>query len=102
MKDGKSFLVDDLRLEMEEFREIKIAGWSKYISLVNIDKSVALNELAEIKSRFSNIVQTSPELATFILGKVIEFVLFFDDYGKGSLQLVSEKNGIIKWASLLA
>ena len=101
MKDEKSFLVGDLRLGVNELDEIKISGWSKYIDLAKIDKKIALNELTQIKPRFLNMVQNTSELTTFIEGKVLEFVLFFDDYGKGSLQLVSEKNGIIKWTSVL-
>ncbi len=101
MKDGKSFRVGDLRLGMNEFYEIEVSGWSNYLNLENIDKTVALNELTGIKSQFLFMIKNSSELATFIEEKVIEFILFYDDSGKGSLQLVSEKNGIIKWSSVL-
>ena len=102
MKEGKSFLVGDLRFGTSELNEVKISGWSNYVNLRNIDRNIALKELMGIKSQFLASIESSPELETFIKDKVIEYVLFLDDYGKGSIQLVSEKNGIIKWTSVLS
>ena len=43
------------------------------------------------------MVDASQELRNFIVSKKIEYNLYFDDYGRGSIIICSEKDGIVKW-----
>lgn len=96
LKDGQSFKVDALRLGIAA-NVIEVAGWSQYIYLDNLTKKQSLTELEEIKALFFKMVDTSLDLKNFILGKIIEYVLYFDDYGKGSIIICSERDNVVKW-----
>jgi len=97
LKDKKSFLVGDLRLEANELGDIEITGWSQYTNFRNLTKENSLEELQGIKSLFYDKLKVSPELANFIKGKDIVFNLYFDDYGKASIEICSEKDSNICW-----
>jgi len=97
LKDGQSFTVGELRLGAEKLGVLEVTGWSQYTNFANLTKRQCLRELEEIKARFYGMVNVSSELNDFVKDKLIEFNLCFDDYGKGSIWICSEKNGIIKW-----
>jgi len=96
LKDGQSFSVGDLRLGIER-NIINVTGWSQYSNLENLTKHIALKELDEIKTLFQQMIDASPELRIFIVGKKIEYNLYFDDYGKGSIIICSENDRALKW-----
>jgi hypothetical protein len=97
LKDGQSFTVGDLRLGVEGFNCLVVTGWSQYINFTNLTKHNSIQELEGIKSMFSDMLNTSAELKEFAEKKIIEYVLSFDDYGKASIDICSEKNGVLKW-----
>ena len=97
LKDGQSFTVGELRLGAEKPGVIEATGWSQYINFANLTKQGCLRELEEIKALFYKMVDASPELKDFIKNKAIEFNLYFDDSGKGSIGLCSEKEGTLTW-----
>lgn len=97
LKDGQTFTVGDLRLGAENPGAIEVTGWSQYMNFANLTKQQCLRELEEIKTLFYKMVDASAELKDFIKDKSIAFNLYFDDYGKGSIGLCSEKNDIVNW-----
>lgn len=97
LKDGQSFLVGELRLGVEIPGTIDVTGWSSYKNFANLTKQQSLKELEEIKAIFYRMVNVSPELKSFIENKSIKFNLYFDDYGKGSIGICSEKDKILAW-----
>ncbi len=97
LKDGQSFTVGELRLGAEKLGVIEVTGWSQYIDFANLTKLQCLKELEEIKALFHKMVDVSPELRDFIKYKSTVFTLCFDDYGKGSIELCSEKENKITW-----
>jgi hypothetical protein len=97
LKEGRSFKVGDLRLGMNGSNILTVTGWSQYLNFFNLTKNTSLNELAEIKDIFSNIVNISNDLKVFIAGKSIEYILCYDDGGKASIDICSERNGVVKW-----
>jgi hypothetical protein len=97
MKEGKAFRVGDLRLGANNSNDIEVAGWSNYSSLKNITKPIAKNELEDIKTLFSEMLNESSKLRKFVDGKNIKFVLSYDDGGKGSIEICTEENGDLKW-----
>ena len=63
----------------------------------NLTRGNSLNELAEVKGIFSDMVATSDDLKKFIVDKYIEYILCYDDGGKASIDICSEIDGVIKW-----
>lgn len=97
LKDGQSFSIGDLRLSIDSSSSLVVTGWSWYTNFTNLTKRNAINELEELKSLFSEILHSSLELKKFIKNRSVEYVLSFDDYGKTSIDICSEKNGVLKW-----
>jgi hypothetical protein len=97
LKDGQSFTVGDLRLGMSSSNLLTITGWSRYLNFSNLTKGNSLNELAEVKDIFSDMVTSSDDLKRFIVDKSIEYILCYDDGGKASIDICSEIDGIVKW-----
>ncbi len=97
LKDGQSFSVGDLMLGIDSFNCLVVTGWSQYSNFTNLTKENSIQELEEIKSLFSKMLNSSAELKKFTEKKSIEYVLSFDDYGKVSINICSEKNGVLKW-----
>lgn len=97
LKDGQSFTVGDLRLGLSSSNLLTITGWSQYLNFSNITKGNSLNELSEIRDIFSDMVAASDNLKRFIVDKSIEYILCYDDGGKASIDICSEKDGILKW-----
>lgn len=93
---GQPFRIGDLRLEIIE-NKLSIIGWSKYLFLENITKKVALEEIEEIKLLFEQMKECSLELQKFVNDKIIEYVLYFDDSGKGSIIICSLNAGTLNW-----
>jgi hypothetical protein len=97
LKDGQSFTVADLRLSIEENNTLRVTGWSQYIDFENLTTQQSIKELEEIKSLFKRMIEVSSDLRTFIEGKSIKYSLYFDDYGRASIPICSEENGLLKW-----
>lgn len=97
LKEGQSFTVGDLRLELEDNNRFVVIGWSQYLNFTNLTKTISLKELSEIKIIFSDMLEDSQELKKFVAGKSIEYRLCFDDGGKASLDICNEKEGVIEW-----
>lgn len=97
LKNGQSFTVGDLRFSMSSPDLLSVTGWSQYLNFSNLSKANSLNELAEIKKIFSDMVVASDDLKGFISNKSIEYVLCYDDGGKASIDICSEMDGHITW-----
>lgn len=54
-------------------------------------------ELDAIKSAFCDLESISSEFWNFIKDKPKQFCLSFDDYGKTSIAICSDKDGIIEF-----
>lgn len=97
LKDGQSFTVGELRLGVEKPGVIEVTGWSQYNNFANLTKQQSIKELEDIKTLFYKMVNTSSDLKSFIENKSIEFHLYFDDSGKGSIEICLEKDKTIAW-----
>ena len=97
LKDGQSFTIGDLRLNISNSDLLIVTGWSQYLNFSNLTKVNSLKELAEIKHLFSNMVKFSDNLKRVVVDKTIEYILCYDDGGKASINICSEKNGILEW-----
>lgn len=43
------------------------------------------------------MLEASSELKSFISDKKTEYNLYFDDYGKGSIIICSERGNVVEW-----
>jgi|SRR6185312_13033446 len=97
LKSGHPCSIGDIQLDTNKLGEITITGFSKYNNLKNITKEIALKELGETKSIYIGMVEVSNEMKIFTQGRPVIFNLNYDDAGKTSLLICSEKNGLIDW-----
>ena len=97
LKDGQSFKIGDLRLSINEQNCLVISSWSRYINFRNLTMPKSLEELDEIKSLYNEMELLSDELKHFVESRCKEFVLCYDDGGKSSIEICSEREGIIEW-----
>lgn len=97
LKDGQSFKVGDLRLGINEKNCLVISGWSRYNNFTNITKSKSLEELEDIKNTYNEMELLSNELKHFAEYRCKEFVLNYEDVGKSSIEICSEKEGVFEW-----
>jgi hypothetical protein len=97
LKDGQGYTLGDIRLNINESGEVEIAGWSHFINIENLTKANSLRELNEIKSLFFKMIDSSSELSNFMEGRIVIYRLYYDDNGKASINICSEKNGALKW-----
>src|SRR5688500_3498871 len=96
LKNGEPVTVEDLRLKLDNVT-FHVIGWSQYQNLPNFSQVIAIRELKEIKDLFTRIINSSKELAEFVATKKIVYHLYFDDYGKASIVICSEIDGIVEW-----
>ncbi len=97
LSEKGTFKVGDLNFSTQNKNEFSVIGWTIKTNLKNITKETALTELNETKELFKKMISKSPELASFINNKQIEYILSYDDYGKVGIEICSEINGKIKW-----
>ena len=74
-----------------------ISSWSRYNNFTNLTKSKSLEELEDIKNTYNEMELLSDELKHFAEYRCKEFILYFDDGGKASIEICSEKEGIFEW-----
>lgn len=97
LKDNQPFKIGNIRLSISALNVIEVTGWSQYIYLKNISKSIATEDLKNLKSEFFTILNSSLELQSFIKNKEIKFNLWFNDNNKASIEICSEQYGLISW-----
>ena len=94
LEDGLSFKVDGLRLGYHE-NIIEVAGWTTSVTLLShVDQAKAIFKLNEIKDLFYQMIDVSSDLRDFSAGKKIDFTLYYDDSGKTSIKICSERDGV--------
>ena len=96
LRNGESITIEKLRLE-NDTENFNVIGWSEFINFENLTKSQSLKDLEEVKEVFSRIANVSEEFRNFVKDKTIVYNLYFDDAGKASIAICSEKDGLVKW-----
>ena len=100
LADGHSLKVGDLTFACKDKGHFSVAGWTNNNLLENVTRQSALDELKDIKSLFSKMVDTSNELADFIKDKQVQYYLGYD-YGMGAIGICNENDGQINWDTAL-
>lgn len=96
LKVGDYFRVDNLTLATLNPKCISVLGFPTYIYIENITKTIALEELENIKRQFKEMIDLSDNLLEFLRNKEVIYTLGYN-YGMGSIGICEEKDGIIKW-----
>lgn len=96
LKEGQTFIVEGLKFELEE-KNFIVIGWSEYLNLSSLTKETSLEELNRVKTLFSDMVDSSLAFEKFMIDKTIEYRLYYDDAGKASIPICSEKHNVISW-----
>jgi hypothetical protein len=97
LKDNKSFLIEDIRLSLDDNGRINITSWSHYSDLKNITQSSSINEIEELKEKYYQMVEDSAELREFEQGKRLKFTLCYYDVGKSSIDICSDVDNQLQW-----
>lgn len=98
LKQGQPFTAGGLRFEMEGDTSFVVIGWSQWLNFTGLTKVAAIEELSQIKKLCSEMLEGSHDLKKFAADKVIEYRLYFDDGGKASIEICTDKNGTIAWS----
>ena len=96
LKKGGTMKVGDVRLGVYGDNELTVTGWTRYHSLENLTRAKALNELAEIKDIFTEMLNASLELMDFAKTKEVGYYLG-KDYGQGAIGICKEISGRLIW-----
>lgn len=97
LKDNQAFFVEGIRLNAEESGVLEVSGWSHCTNFSSLTKQQSLKEFEEIKILFYKMLEISQDLKKLTQKKLVKFNLCFDDYGKGSILICSQKYQEIKW-----
>lgn len=97
INSGSRISVGGLQLRMQEDGVLTVMGWTQWIHLDSLSKDIMLKELDAIKREFQEITGSSSEVKTYLEGKPIEYILYYDDYGKASIVICKEKDGYATW-----
>lgn len=95
LKDYQGFNVGGLFVSRTD-NVINVAGSTNYSFVQNVNKRIAIKELENTKAEFNDYVEALPEFKDFMKNKEIKYYLILD-YGKGSIPICSEINGVITW-----
>jgi hypothetical protein len=97
LQEGKFFNLGDISLDGKDPNAIKVIGWTQFKNIENLSKQQCLDELTQVKNIFAKMIEKSSRLNDYINGKNLEYWLYYDDYGKGSIGICYEKNNVIAW-----
>jgi hypothetical protein len=94
-KDYQGFNVGGLFVSRTD-NVINVAGSTNYSFIENLNKRIAIKEMGNTKAEFNDYVEALPEFKDFMKDKEIKYYHILD-YGKGSIPICSEINGVITW-----
>jgi hypothetical protein len=91
---GFSCLIDELKFEVRGDNLI-VFGWTPFVNLNQISNHLAIQQLSNIEDSFNYLMQNSEPLKIFISSKKLQFILLYDDAGKGSISICSKQDNEI-------
>jgi hypothetical protein len=97
--DGIPLRLDNITIRTSDSNKLLVTGWTNTINFSRISKENILQELVDLKSSFSDLAKTFPELSDIVKGNdlTIEYHIAYDDSGKAGIGLCSEIEGKINW-----
>ena len=98
VREGLSLSVGDVLLRGDNDNDniLCIVGWSHSILIENMTQKSALDELAEIKIIFNEMLKICPDLIKLTGKNQVKICLSFN-YGMGAIEICSSLNGVIFW-----
>jgi hypothetical protein len=97
--DGIPLRLDNTTIQINDSSQLLVTGWTNTIHFRNISKESILQELNDLKSLFSNLSESFPELNEIVRANnlIIEYHMAYDDSGKTGIGLCSEIDGKLNW-----
>ncbi|QNA46503.1 hypothetical protein [Lacibacter sediminis] len=97
--DGIPLKLDNMTIRTKDSGKLLVTGWTSTINFNNISKENILQELADLKSSFSDLSKAFTELNDIVTRNdlTIEYHIAFDDFGKAGIGLCSEVEGKLNW-----
>jgi hypothetical protein len=95
LKDNQGFNVGGLFVSRTD-NVIHVTGYTNFSFIENLNKRIAIKEMENTKAEFNDYIEALPEFKDFMKNKEIKYYLNLD-YGKGSIPICSETNGVITW-----
>ena len=97
--EGIPLKLDNIFIRTNDSGKLLVTGWTNTINFNNIAKENILQELDDLKSSFSEIVEKFPELNDIVKGNdlTIEYHMSYNDSGKAGIGLCSEIEGKLNW-----
>ena len=95
--EGKLFEVDGIRLYMKAPGILSVSIYTQYYYLESITKATALEEIAMLKEKFSDMLGKYPVLHTWAADLQIMYCLVYNDYGRVSFPICIEVNNQTQW-----
>ncbi len=97
--DGIPLKLDNISIRTNDSGKLLVTGWTNTLNFNNISKENILQELNKLKSSFSDLSNSFPELKDIVEANdlTIEYHMAYDDYGKVGIGLCSEIEGTLNW-----
>ncbi len=97
--DGIPLMLDNITIRTNDAGKLLVTGWTSAIDVNNFSKDDIIHELDDLKSTFSDLSKSFPELNDVVKENdlTIEYQMAFDDYGKTGIGLCSEIEGKLNW-----
>lgn len=99
LADGIPLKLDGMTIRTSDSGKLLVLGWTNAIDFSNISRENVIQELADLKSSFSDISKSFTEINDIINGNslTIEYNISYDDSGKTDITLCSEIEGNLNW-----
>lgn len=101
LKKKGTIKVGEFSFSVQEKGELLINTWSLQKNYSNLIKKNLSNELNELEMLFFKMITLSNEFTEFVKNNRLIFILNYDSYGKGSIELCRKCDGRIYWSPLL-
>ena len=97
--EGIPLKLDNITIRTNESGKLLVTGWTHTINFNNISKENILQELDDLKSSFSDLSNSFPELDNIVKGNglTIEYHMAYDDSGKAGIGICAEIKGHLIW-----
>lgn len=97
--DGIPLKLDNITIRSNDSGKLLVIGWTNAINLSNISKENTFQELNDLKSAFSGLSKSFPELNDIVTGNglTIEYHMAYNDSGKTGIGICSEIEGELNW-----
>jgi hypothetical protein len=101
IEEPSSVVQDGLLFSPRRFGQLVVGGYSSFANVDYLPKTIAMDELMDVKVRFNDFLEKHPEFEVYTKKWKIIFQLFIAD-SKGAYAIGQDEDGVITWFGNLA